>query len=425
MKKILLTITLLANALLNQAQVVTTFAGSGATGSTDATGIAASFNLPYGVCTDASGNVYVADGGNNKIRKITPAGVVSTFAGSGTAGSTDATGIAASFNSPRGVCTDATGNVYVADELNHKIRKITPAGVVSTFAGSGTAGSADATGIAASFYYPCGVCTDATGNVYVADYSNHKIRKITPAGVVSTFAGSGTAGSTDATGIAASFYAPIGVCTDAAGNVYVADANNSKIRKITPAGVVSTFAGSGANGSTDATGIAASFNFPYGVCTDATGNVYVADYSNHKIRKITPAGLVSTFAGSGVVGSTDATGIAASFNLPYGVCTDASGNVYVAEEGNHKIRKIDILSTTITEKGVMNSVMHVYPNPSTSALTIQTNEIIESVSIYNSLGSLIQTESKTSFSVEKLSVGIYTLQIKTIKGIGVVRFIKE
>ena len=320
-------ITIASSALINN-QVATLAGGT-------------FFNSPTGVAVDAAGNVYVAEPASHYIRKITPAGVVSTLAGSGTAGSSDGTGSAASFYNPTGVAVDAAGNVYVADQYNNKIRKITPAGVVSTLAGSvtGIAGSANGTGSAASFNNPTGVAVDAAGNVYVADQNNHKICKITPAGVVSTLAGSGTGGSSEGTGSAASFYYPSGVAVDAAGNVYVADYFNNKIRKITPAGVVSTLAGSTA-GSADGSGSLASFFYPYGVAVDAAGNVYVADYFNNKIRKITPAGLVSTFAGTDVQGSSDGGPTTASFYGITGVAVDAAGNVYAADQGNNKIRKI-------------------------------------------------------------------------------------
>jgi streptogramin lyase len=315
--------------------VVTTLAGSGTSGFADGTGIAASFNAPFDVATDASGNVYVSDYNNNTVRKITPTGVVTTLAGSRTAGSADGIGTAASFNYPGGVATDTSGNVYVADQFNNKIRKITPAGVVSTLAGSGAIGSVDGVGTAARFDNPMGVVTDSLGNVFVADLANRKIRKITPAGVVSTLAGSGAFGFEDGTGTVANFKAPMGVATDSSGNVYVADMENNNIRKITPTGVVSTLAGK--NGI-DGTGTAASFYTPSGVTTDNSGNVYVADRNNFRIRKIIPTGEVTTFAGSGIPGSEDGTGPAASFSSPAGVATDTSGNVYVAD--NYKIRKI-------------------------------------------------------------------------------------
>jgi hypothetical protein len=352
--------------------MVSTLAGAKEiNGSADGTGTATSFSRPLGVATDSTGNVYVTDSGtvthslgtysgSETIRKITPSGVVSTLAGTPwTSGSTDGTGAAAHFRSPSGVATDSAGNVYVADSGNNTIRKITPTGVVSTLAGTpGVTGSADGTGAAASFTGPSGVTTDSAGNVYVADIGNSTIRKITPAGVVSTLAGTpGVYGSADGTGATASFYYPSGLASDSAGNIYVADAGNNTIRKIAPSGVVSTLAGSpGALvilGSSDGIGATASFNYPSGVASDSAGNVYVADEGNNTIRKITPTGVVSTLAGTpGAIGSADGIGAAARFAYPSGVATDSAGNVYVADTGNHTIRKI-------TPAGVVNTVVGV------------------------------------------------------------------
>jgi sugar lactone lactonase YvrE len=324
--------------------IANTLAGSGADGSADGNGVGASFYFPRGVAIDASGNLYVADLGINKIRKISTAGVVSTLAGSGTFGNANGTGVAASFKHPSGIAVDASGIIYVADTENNKIRKITAAGVVSTFAGSGTGGSIDGTGVGASFDHPFGIAVDASGTVYVADTYNNKIRKITPAGEVSTFAGSGAAGSAEGSGTAASFYSPTGVTVDASGTVYVTSGDH-KIRKITPAGVVSTLAGSGTKGAVDGNGTQASFYDPWGITVDASGTVYVADNNNHKIRKISPAGAVSTWTGSGTMGDADGSGAAASFNSPVGLAVDASGNVYVGDENNNKIRKINAAYT--------------------------------------------------------------------------------
>ncbi len=201
--------------------VVTTFAGSGAPGATNGTGTAASFNYPQGVAIDASGNVYVADQGNNQIRKITSAGKVTTLAGTLVAGSTNATaiGVSALFNGPTGVAVDAAGNVYVADFANNQIREINvTTGATTTLAGGSKSGSANGTGTAALFNGPAGVAVDAAGNVYVADFNNNLIRKIAPGGVVTTLAGS-KAGNANGTGTAALFNGPRGVAVDAAGNV--------------------------------------------------------------------------------------------------------------------------------------------------------------------------------------------------------------
>ena len=325
---------------------VTTFAGTGAFGFADGTGTNASFAGPAGVAVDTAGNVYVADNNNHLIRKISPAGVVTTLAGTvGAAGSTNATGTDAKFRSPNGVAVDTVGNVYVADTSNHLIRKISPAGVVTTLAGTAAiAGANNATGTDASFSFPQGVAVDTAGNVYVADYGNHLIRMISPVGVVTTLAGNDqAAGSTNATGTDASFFLPKGVAVDTAGNVYVADTSNHLIRMISPAGVVTTLAGTVRTaGSTNATGTDASFSEPFGVAVDTAGNVYVADNGNHLIRKISPAGVVTTLAGTvGAFGFADGTGTNASFAGPAGVAVDTAGNVYVADNGNHLIRMIN------------------------------------------------------------------------------------
>lgn len=324
------------------AQTVSTFAGSGAAGFANATGTAAQFNSPTSTAVDGAGNIYVADKLNHRIRKITPGGVVTTLAGSGVAGFNNATGTAAQFDQPNGVAVDGAGNVYVADAGNHRIRKITSAGVVTTLSGSGMGGFNDgASGAVSQFNFPYSVALDGAGNVYVADFLNHRIRVVDPvSGAASTLAGSGTAGFMDATGAAAQFNFPTGVAVDGAGNVYVADQLNHRIRRITSAGVVTTLAGSGTAGFANGTGISAQFSNPAGVALDGAGNVYVADQGNNRIRSITPAGVVSTLAGSGSAGFMNATGLTAQFNAPAGVAADGTGNVYVADQSNHRIRMI-------------------------------------------------------------------------------------
>ena len=325
---------------------VTTLAGTtlGA-GSADGSGSAARFHYPIGVAVDASGTAYVADQSNHVIRRITAAGVVSTLAGTALSkGSADGTGAAARFSYPYGVAVDAGGVVFVSDQYNHTIRKITPAGVVTTFAGlPGQLGSADGAGTAARFRSPAGVALDAAGNLYVADQGNHTIRKITAAGMVTTLAGQALQAGSDSTSVGAHFEKPAGVAVDAAGNVYVADQENRTIRKITPAGVVGRLAGQvGVSGRRDTTVARfARFNFPTGIAIDASGTLYVADRFNHTIRVIAPSGRVTTLAGNPLgAGSADGTGSAARFNCPMGVAVDATGAVYVTDQTNHTVRVI-------------------------------------------------------------------------------------
>jgi DNA-binding beta-propeller fold protein YncE len=327
--------------------VVTTIAGSTIYGHADGTGTSASFYAPNGLTTDGT-NLFVSDSSNNEIRKIVIAtGVVSTLAGS--CPCTDGTGTAARFYYPCGMATDGT-NIHVADTDNCEIRKIVIAtGVVSTLAGSENYGYADGVGTAARFDTPYGITIDSTGtNLYVADTCNHEIRKIVIAtGIVTTIAGSTTSGHADGTGTSASFYFPYGITTDGT-NLYVADTDNYMIRKIVIAtGVVTTLAGSTAYGHADGTGTAASFYSPRGITTDGT-NLYVADYSNKEIRKIVIAtGVVSTLAGSTTYGSADGTGSAAGFNYPFGITTDGT-NLYVADTDNHMIRKIVIATGVVS-----------------------------------------------------------------------------
>jgi len=321
--------------------IVSTLAGTGSPGFANGTGTAASFYQPSGVAVDSSGNVFVTDMSNQAIRKITSAGVVSTFAGTGSPGFANGTGTAASFYYPQGVAVDSGGNVFVADTSNYSIRKITPSGEVSTFAGTGSPGFVNGTGTAASFGYPTGVAVDSSGNVFVVDYSNHAIRKITHAGEVSTLAGTGSPGFANGTGTAASFNYPQGVAVDSSNNVLVADLGNHAIRKITSSGMVSTLAGTGIQGFVNGTGTAASFYSPQGVAVDSSGNVVVADKLNHAIRKITPSGVVTTLAGTGSSGFVNGTGTAVSFYYPQGVAVDSGGNVFVADLGNHAIRKME------------------------------------------------------------------------------------
>jgi sugar lactone lactonase YvrE len=318
-----------------------TMAGSGAYGFENGLGSLAIFNNPNGVAVDSEGNVYVTDQANNRIRKITPDGMVSTFAGSGLPGAIDGTGDVASFNNPIGITIDASNNIFITDFGNNLIRKITQAGVVSTWAGSGAIGFDDGIGTLATFNGPDGITVDHSGNVFVSD--NHNIiRKITPDREVTTFAGNVHSGPgfADGVGIDANFRLPEGLAVDASNNIYVADCGNNMVRKITPDRVVTTLAGQLTAGFTNGQGLMAGFNIPLGVAADAAGNVYVTDNGNNVVRKITPSGEVTTLAGSGAIGTNDGKNSQATFSDLHGIAVDASGIVYVGDEQNNKIRRI-------------------------------------------------------------------------------------
>ncbi len=324
--------------------VVTTLAGlAGRTSTTDGAGSAARFEDPFATAVDANGVVYVADSAAHVIRRITADGVVTTYAGTpGSFGIDDGTGWNARFYSPFGVAVDSAGHVYVADSLNGTIRKIGLGGVVTTLAGAaGVRGSTDGTGTAARFGQPFGIAVDGTGTIFVSDASNSNVRKITAAGVVTTLAGTaGANGSADGTGTAARFTVPYAVAIDTAGTLFVVDHGNHTIRKVTSAGVVTTLAGTaGSEGNTDGSGAAARFRYPSGVAVDRSGNVFVADTDNHAIRQITSSGVVTTVGGGSTTGSTDGAGTAAKFFNPKGIAADSAGNLYIADRGNRTIRK--------------------------------------------------------------------------------------
>ncbi|MGD0089785.1 MAG: putative Ig domain-containing protein, partial [Planctomycetota bacterium] len=353
---------------------VSTFAGPpympGAIDATPGNESDARFRSPNGVAVDSSGNVYVADTANYTIRMISSLGVTTLAGLAGSPGRADGTGSTARFGSPVvggpcGVAVDGSGNVYVADTGNHTIRKITPAGVVSTLAGlAGQLGHADGPALQARFDQPQGVAVDTSGNVYVADTYNYTIRKISPAGNVTTLAGQwGQSGHVGGVGIAAKFSLPRGVVVDASGNVYVSDVasggvQGSTIRMITPAGLVSTLAGAygQTDGFADGQGSAARFSYPGGLAVDGSGNVYVADTGNGAIRRVTPLGVVDTLGGPvlGPYNNLDDPALSVKFIGPQSVAVDSAGNVYVADTGNHTIKQITPLYDVSTIAGPLN-----------------------------------------------------------------------
>jgi trimeric autotransporter adhesin len=324
-----------------------TFAGDGGAAT------AASLNQPAGVVVDGAGNIYIADLGNQRIRKVAAVdGKISTVAGTGVAGFTDAAALSAQFNNPSGLALDGSGNLLIADYTNHRIRKLTfSTGMVTTVAGNGIGSFSGDGGLAtaASISGPTAVTVDASGNFYIAAQLNSRIRKVTAAdGKIATVAGDGSysyAGDGGAA-TAASLNQPMGVAADGSGNLFIADYNNRRIRKVTAADAkINSVAGNGFDNFSGDGGAStsAAMSGPTGIAFDGSGNLYIADQENNRIRKVDAlTGIISTIAGTGAYGATGDGGLAVSATLssPTGIAVDGSGNLYIADQGNHKVRKV-------------------------------------------------------------------------------------
>jgi trimeric autotransporter adhesin len=377
-------------------------AGTGSYGYSGDGGLATSadFSSPDDIAIDASGNIYIADAANNRIRLVTKStGIISTVAGTGSSGYSGDGGIAtsAALNYPRGVTIDASGNIYIADTYNHRIRMVTKStGIISTVAGNGSYGYSGDGGLATSalLYNPRGVAIDASGNIYIADTFNHRIRMVMlSTGIISTVAGTGSYGYSGDGGIATSakLYYPYGVAMDASGNIYIADTFNHRIRMVTKStGIISTVAGTGSYGYSGDGGIATSakLTHPQGFAIDASGNIYIADADNHRIRMVTKStGIISTVAGTGSSGYSGDGGIATSAGLyyPRGVAIDASGNIYIADYSNHRIR---MFSSYVRDTA--------FPSPSSIVTAVPTyflapSSIVTAVPTYSPAPSSIVT----------------------------------
>jgi uncharacterized protein (TIGR03437 family) len=342
---------MLLTASSAQSQTITTYAGNGAVSYSGDGGPASSaaLNHPKGLAFDAAGNLYIADSDNYRVRQVSPSGIITTIAGTGndTFSGDGGSALFASFSDVSGVAVDFSGNIYVADSSNRRIRKISN-GIVTTIAGTGVQGFSGDGGPATSAMLGRAeaIAVDAGGNIYYADSVNQRIRKITTAGIISTVAGNGVGGYSGDAGPAtsASLNYPVGVTLDSAGNIYIADANNSCVRKVTPGGIISTVAGNGQEGFSGDGGMAvsASLNLPSDVLVDGGGNLYIADAGNNRIRKVTPSGTISTIAGTANNGFAGDGGpaVQATLNYPWGLAMDATGSLYLSEDSNSRVRKI-------------------------------------------------------------------------------------
>ena len=533
---------LLLLVFINQinAQIISTIVGNGSGAGTytccysgdGGQAINAELNAPYGIAIDALKNVYIADGHNHVIRKVDTSGIITTIAGIDSLGFSGDGGIAtlAKLSNPTSVAIDSFGNLYIADTDNCRIRRVSTTGIITTVVGNGTFGYAGDGGqaAAAEIHYPRGLTFDTHGNLYFADSYNHVIRKVDTAGIITTIAGMSTVWGAPygegglATNAALNY--PTGVAVDVIGNVYIIDMGQNRIHKVDTNGIINFFAGNGVNlysgdgGPADSAGI----QNPNGIAFDASGNLYIADTQNHRVRVINTSGIINTFAGNGIGGFSGDGGLAtnAELHTPYGVATDAFGNVYIADTENNRIRKVsnscnptlsftliaDTLphtwdayptystnvtnarwywgdgtstmalypshtysvanmynicvtaysscgdsiqncqndsvyradnSSSIVQINVLNSstgikisneiisTVNIFPNPSSNSITINSSKELSIISIYNSYGEIVLricSKSKTEqIDVSKLPCGVYVIQANACR----TKFIKE
>lgn len=406
-------------------QNIYTAAGTGSAGFGGDGGSAknAQLNNPKSVAIDPNGNLYFTDYNNHRVRKVDQMGVISTFAGTGTQGFSGdgANATAAELDSPFGIAVDQSGNVYISDISNNRIRKVNTLGIISTFAGTGIAGF-NGDGIQANLAQlnnPFGIATDALGNVYIADNFNHRIRKVNTSGIISTIAGDGISGFNGDGGLAinAKLFNPIAVTCDINGNIYIADYSNNRIRKINTVGIITTIAGTNISGFGGDGGpaLSAYISNPHDIAIDLAGNLYFADTGNNRIRKMNTQNTISTFAGgNGTFGGDSGPASNSGLLWPSGIVIDQSGNMYIGDAGNNRIREIcftDCLAN-INAHSKNTILISIAPNPNNGTFTVNTEMEGAKMVLYNSNGQIVFSSDLSlgmnTIFVDNLSVGLYS-----------------
>ena len=358
---------------------------------------------PSGVAADRHGNIYIVDQNNNRCRKVDSAGFITTIAGDGTHGYTGDSSLAATSELyyPTGVAVDAKGNIYIADQFNNAVRKIDTSGIITTIAGNGTTGFSGDSGIAtaAQLWHPADVGVDSKGNVYIVDQDNSRVRKVDTFGIITTFAGTGIPGYNGDSILAdtAQLNFPQGIAVDRYGNVFIADFYNSRIRKVDTTGMITTVAGNGTGGynGDNIPAVTAQIYDASAVAIDDTGNIYISDYYNSRIRKVNVAGIITTVTGNDTAGfrGDGWPAIAGEINYPEGVAVDKNGNIYIADYSNGRVRKVmkDTTSVTTSVSDPYSPLFDIFPNPSNGKFNLVTDNAQKecNAEVYNVLGQRI------------------------------------